>query len=265
MAVFAALLLGLSPLFLPLATSFMNDVPGCFCMLLAMFGMIRCAGAKSQRTAMGWLSIAVMMGVIGGMSRQTVWIVPIILLPYLAWIRRDCRLAALVAWLVTLVVAVNLQHWFNAQPYALPEPSIQSEWADFARDPYLTVLRFIRILLTIVLLLLPATVPFLSRLRAWPAMILIIIVLLAIGRFLWSEPRFAVAPWMENTLTPVGILGGAQIAGQRSVVLPSPILPLLSLAVFVVSAALIAVAAANLSKMKNFLKSPAMRTSQSVR
>src|SRR5206468_3356956 len=30
-AVFAALLLGLSPLFLPLAASFMSDVPGLFC------------------------------------------------------------------------------------------------------------------------------------------------------------------------------------------------------------------------------------------
>jgi hypothetical protein len=241
-AVFVALLLGLSPLFLPLAASFMNDVPGCLGMVVSLYGFVRCLQARRWESA-GWLVFGVITAVIGGLSRQCVWIVPLSVLPLVAWRRRRewwMVAASAAAWLGVLLAAVMLQHWFDRQPYAIPEPSFHSVLACAEKDPLSLVIRFANLLLTLMLVLLPAGLTVLWRLRSRRIVGLTAAVLILLIGCLSRRPRLEVAPWMDNIMEPVGVLGNLQVPGERPLVLRYPILPALSIAIFVSTSAMIA-------------------------
>ena len=239
-SVFSALLLGISPLFLPLATSFMTDVPGCFCLLLSIYALVRAGQSASFR----WMLVGFIIGAIGGSSRQIVWVVPFALLPYIAWIRRRDRIfftAAVSMWIIVLIAAGGIQHWFETQPYSIPEPSVRSEWIRASRDPTAVITRFIMILIMLMLLTLPAGVSFFSRLRHSRSLTAISgLMLLVIGRVLLDQRRYAVGPWMINILSAQGVMAGGLIRGYRPDMLPSPIFPVLSLIVFATIAMFVA-------------------------
>lgn len=91
LSAFASIATGTSPLFVPLAASFMTDVPGCFFCMLCVYAAIRSAQAEGSRSAARWLWLLTAAGVIGGANRQVVWIGPVALIPYLAWLRRHDR------------------------------------------------------------------------------------------------------------------------------------------------------------------------------
>ncbi len=91
LACFGALVVGTSPLYLPLAASFMTDVYGCFFVSLCLFAAIRSAEAKNSKSAVIWMWVLAISGIIGGSDRQTVWVAPLMLIPYLIWIRRTDR------------------------------------------------------------------------------------------------------------------------------------------------------------------------------
>lgn len=71
MAGFAAVATGTSPLFLPLAASFMTDATGCFFCILCVYSAIRCAQAEDPRSAARWLWALALAGVIGGANRRS--------------------------------------------------------------------------------------------------------------------------------------------------------------------------------------------------
>lgn len=119
LAAFASVATGTSPLFLPLAASFMTDVSGCFFCILCVYSAIRCAAAKDSRMAARWLWALAVAGVIGGANRQIVWIAPVMLIPWLSWIRRadaELRPHALGAYGVSGIAILTILHFFN-QPY----------------------------------------------------------------------------------------------------------------------------------------------------
>ncbi len=129
LSAFASIATGTSPLFLPLAASFMTDVPGCFFCMLCIYAAIRGAKAEGSSGASTWLWVMTLAGLVGGANRQIVWIAPIVLIPYLVWIRRgNARLVwirrgnarfrthAIAAYAVSGVAVLCILHFF-AQPY----------------------------------------------------------------------------------------------------------------------------------------------------
>ena len=60
---------------------------------------------------------------IGGTSRQIVWVVPLVIGPYAAWLRRDNLMfvfSAVLGCAIVLGGAVLSMHWFIHQPYSIP-------------------------------------------------------------------------------------------------------------------------------------------------
>src|SRR5260370_11262958 len=88
-AMVGTLTLGLSPLFLPLAASYMTDVAGLFCILLCLYLCQRALAAHSDRTAILWLACAALTNVAGGTVRQIAWVGTLIMVASRAWVLRE--------------------------------------------------------------------------------------------------------------------------------------------------------------------------------
>jgi 4-amino-4-deoxy-L-arabinose transferase-like glycosyltransferase len=138
-SLFAALLTALSTLFLPLAPTFMTDIPGFFFLLACFYGFTRAADAVDAVPtpgtqavawpALAWLAIGTLCGVLGGTIRQPVWFAPIACATVLClWRsgglsrsdRRAFRLASLLCGVIGLAALIAGTRWFSQQPYAIP-------------------------------------------------------------------------------------------------------------------------------------------------
>jgi 4-amino-4-deoxy-L-arabinose transferase-like glycosyltransferase len=126
-SLFAALLTALSTLFLPLAPTFMSDVPAFFFLLACFYGFARAADAAEQtsspsKQAVKWLAIGTLCGVLGGTIRQPVWFAPIACAAVLC-LRRSTgtriRIAAILCGGIGMAALILGTRWFNQQPYAI--------------------------------------------------------------------------------------------------------------------------------------------------
>lgn len=127
-AIVGALTLGLSPLFLPLAASYMTDVAGLFCVLVCLYLCQRALAAQSDRTTVLWLAGAALTNLAGGTVRQIAWLGTLVMVPTAAWLlrkRRGVIPVALLLWIVSVIGVLACIRWFERQPYALPEKIIQ--------------------------------------------------------------------------------------------------------------------------------------------
>jgi 4-amino-4-deoxy-L-arabinose transferase-like glycosyltransferase len=186
-SLFAALLTGLSTLFLPLAPTFMTDIPGFFFLLACVYGFTRAADAiedspaRSTHVALwrafAWLAIGTLCGVLGGTIRQPVWFAPIACAAVLClwrfgglsrsdrWVFRLVSLLCGVIGMVALVVGTR---WFSQQPYAIPtklpalEAVAQFRGASIARDAMTVVTECALKVLPAMLFCLPWVVEHLS-------------------------------------------------------------------------------------------------------
>ena len=124
-AVIGTLALGLSPFFLPLAASFMTDVPGLFAILLCLYLCQRAVSAVTDRAAIFWLATATVTNVVGGTARQVAWLGVLVMVPCAGWLLRKRRVvfaSALVLWIAGAWGVVSLLHWFAKQPYSISAP-----------------------------------------------------------------------------------------------------------------------------------------------
>lgn len=143
-SLFAALLTALSTLFLPLAPTFMSDVPAFFFLMACLYGFVRAADAADDARdrggragvppsppweALAWLAIGTACGVLGGTIRQPVWFAPITSAAVICLRRggslghagrNTFRSAAVLCGGIGLAALVVGTRWFNRQPYALP-------------------------------------------------------------------------------------------------------------------------------------------------
>ena len=123
-AVFGSLVLCASPLFLPLAASYMSDVGGLSLILLCMYLCQRALEAKSDRAAVLWLCGAGLTNIVGGTERQVIWLGTLVLIPSAAWLMRKRRgvvTATTVLWLIGVAFILVAIHWFYSHPYSVPE------------------------------------------------------------------------------------------------------------------------------------------------
>ncbi len=241
MARFAALTLGLSPVFLPLAATFMTDVPGLCLLLLSLYAVVRGLAAPGRGPAVGWLAAGAVMAVIGGSTRQVVWIVPLVLLPYVAWLRRRDRAVAVgcvVGWAAVLVAIVATQRWFDRQPFSIPDPPLANYVRYTLAHPAGVAAGGLAVGLTVALLTLPAALGAVRRAPVSRHVVAAVLFASLVG--LLAVTHLPRAPWMRNILTPSGVLGGIELPGERPMVLAGPVRRGLALTVLVPASLLLA-------------------------
>ena len=166
-AALVALTLGLSPIFVPFALSYMTDVPGLFFFLVSLYALSRAFESPDGWQGYVWMAAGTSAGLVGGTGRQMVWFVPLLVLPYLGWVRRrNVRFAAscLAAWALSVSCVAGVTFWFNHQNYVVPLPSLFSELRMAASRPAAETEIFSRILLMLLLMCLPTAVPLAVRL-----------------------------------------------------------------------------------------------------
>ncbi len=229
-AVCVSLTLCLSPLFLPLALSFMTDVPGLCCTLICLYALMRAGQSAGSRPALIWLTIGLLVGILGGMARQTVWLAPLCVIPYLIILRRSDRpfaAAAILAWLIVVIDMVVCLRWFVRQPNIYIDPPLSKCIRKGLDQPGIAVTNLIMVVFTIVMFSLPAVLPFtLDSLRrlwrqrnSWRGALTAAVVL-GLSAAISAHPAFGMGPWLHNIVTPRGVIGPLELSGNRPAVLP---------------------------------------------
>src|SRR5579872_6337037 len=123
-AVIGTLTLGLSPLFLPLADSFMTDIPGLLVILTCLYCCQRAVAGSNTRRAILWLTLATATNVAGGTVRQIAWLGALVMVPSAGWMlrrRRGVLPACMLLWLASIAGVLLIMNWFAHQPYSLQE------------------------------------------------------------------------------------------------------------------------------------------------
>ena len=113
----------LSPLYLPLAFTFMTDVPGFFCIVLCLYMCLRALEAKSQNSAVAWIVLAALLDAVGGTVRQIAWLGVLVMVPSTLWLlRRDRRVLATGAMscIAGAGIVFAAMRWFARQPFSIP-------------------------------------------------------------------------------------------------------------------------------------------------
>ncbi len=157
LAIFGALAVALSPIFIPNAASFMTEIPALFLFLASIYGYVRVAdvldGAEPAVTPpaswrnrlWGWLLLALSAGLLGGTVRQIDWIVPVLAPGFLLLRHRTFRrlrpavAPLVVSGLVALGGAAALMVWFENQPY-VPHEKIFTGVIRLFTDKYASAL-----------------------------------------------------------------------------------------------------------------------------
>ena len=253
-ATLAALVVGWSPVYVPMAGSFMTDAPGLFCTMAALYALVRAAEADSPGSALRWLAVGVVVGGVGGTGRQIVWVVPLAVGPYVAWVRRgEPRFVAAAAsgWVAVLGGAVATVAWFNRQPLTVPEPSPVSDLVRAVAGPVHFAANVTGLGLTLAWITLPGLWPAVVRrtpgrrglglavamLVAWSALLVARHHAAVTDIAAHVTPRHpavtnpdpghlwpvALPPWTGNTVDTDGVMPGVVVGGKRPVVLTGPI------------------------------------------
>lgn len=167
-ATLATLTFVLSPLFFPLAFTFMTDVSGVLCVVLCLYMCLRAIEAKSERAAMVWISLAALANAVDGTARQNAWLAVLVMVPSTLWLLRRWRrvlVAGCISWVVAVGIVVAATRWFARQPYTVSVSPI----------PDTIDLKSLKILLRIsldsfgelMLLALPVLLMFTGVFRSW--------------------------------------------------------------------------------------------------
>jgi hypothetical protein len=234
-SLFTSLALVTSPVFTPLAASFMSDVYGCFFTLLCLFlGASAAAPFLSARARVLRLTASTLAGCLGGLERQTVYIAAAAVLLWAIWHWRTDRTLRLAVGLLLLVLAVAaslMLRWQAQQPLAGGMMVIQNlSWRRFAAFPAESIL-------TITLLIFPAAISLRKRgLPAhWRAYALSSLVVVGGLFYYWRVSHQALFPWMPNILTSAGILhSGEEMRGARPLIFGHTVQFAVTLAVLIV-------------------------------
>lgn len=231
-AAFGTLVLGLSPILLPVSGTFMTDTGSILATVACLYSALRVVQAESDRSRLLWLSAGFLAGAIGGTSRQTTWVAAITLLGTAAWLRRRQRslpIAAYVLGVLTVAFAVFVTRWYHHQPFHQSEPLLLGSFSlsMSSRLVKWTVDSFFCLLLTI----LPvgaygAVRNARTRLWQWPVLLgAAVVAAWCAHHFTRSLPAQGWAPWLEGIIVFL-------IHGELGAAVPQWISPALSVLVF---------------------------------
>lgn len=240
-ATIATLTIALSPLFLPLAYSFMSDVPSFFCLIVCFYGCVRAIQAGTDRAAAGWLVFAALSNVLGGTVRQIAWLGALLVVPCTTWYlrrRAGVILTGVVVWLISAVAIVGCIHWFNHQPYSVTERLVSNphhRWIDFVAS----VKKLIENCFAVCLFVLPVLIGFLWKLpyvshraRKQSAIAGVFLVLVTLFFVFHHGPTDWLAPFSGNIVTEKGLGNVSGMVGNAPDILPFSVRVALSVLTF---------------------------------
>ncbi|MGB6856851.1 MAG: hypothetical protein WBE03_08205 [Terracidiphilus sp.] len=208
-ATLATMAFVLSPLYLPLAFTFMTDISGVLCIVACFYMCLRAVQAGSERSAMVWISLAALVNASGGTARQIAWLGVLVMVPCTLWLLRKSRRVLVVGSISCIagaVFVVAAMHWFARQPYSISV----SPFADGILAGPLRFLGgfYLRIAGQLALLALPVLMMFAGSFRSWNRRASAVF---AAGIFCFAIPgvvlirsgrlHFWLAPFMGNDAT----------------------------------------------------------------
>jgi hypothetical protein len=230
-AVFGTLTVVLSPLFLPMAASFMTDVPSWLCILLSLYGCQRALRAGSDRAALAWLCGSAALNVLDGTVRQIAWLGALVIVPSGFWLlrsRRGFKTIGMVTWILSLLAIALLTIWFLHQPYVLPEHILRGPITFLVFRHLLRI--FMYAPLEVLCFSLPVLVAWIFELRSLSRRrkIQIITICAVITPLLlvaahYNKIQGRLPPWSANVVSRYGILWSIPLLGDRPDTLPIPI------------------------------------------
>jgi hypothetical protein len=240
-AVFGTLTVVLSPLFLPMATSYMTDVPALLCIVVCVYGCQRALRARSDKTALLWLCGSAALNVLDGTVRQIAWLGTLVMVPSAFWLLRErkrFKIAAVITWLLSVLAIALFMIWFLRQPYVLPEHIIRGQ---------ITAVVFWRMLrlcvygsLEVLCFSLPVLVAWIFEVRKLSRRRKLQIVGLCVALcplLLWAvhynKIQGRLPPWSANVVSRYGILWSAPLMGDKPEILPVTITSLVAIVLLI--------------------------------
>jgi hypothetical protein len=165
-AIFGTVAFALSPIFMPSAVSFMTDVPGMLIIFVCLYMCQEAVKTASDRAALIWLASATIFDVAGGTVRQIAWLGALVMVPSTVWLLRKrpgMKVTGVLFWGLGFTGVLIFLHWFNNQPYSVPEHVIWARitWMTF---PHLAA-QLVKMFLCLLLLILPLSVAWLPTAR----------------------------------------------------------------------------------------------------
>ncbi len=221
----------LSPLYLMLSVTYMNDIFGLFAVVICLYGCLRALQAATDRSTISWLCFAVATNAVFGTARQIAWLGILAMVPSTLYLigsggmmreRKRILLEGSAACLAGAMFIFVCMQWLSRQPYTLPpQPALHRG------EEFNVLSSFFHAALDLPFLLLPIVVLFLPELRrnvrrsievAAVASTVSILILLAI-----QSRHAGIYPLLEPTLrdwvTKYDGYGGAYLAGRPPVFL----------------------------------------------
>jgi hypothetical protein len=126
-ATLATLAFILSPLFVPLAFTFMTDVFGVFTIVLCLYMCLRAIQASTHRSTIAWIGFAAILNGIGGTTRQIAWLGVLVMVPCTLWLLRRKPRVLLIGGILNaagIAIVFLSMHWFSQQPWSISESPI---------------------------------------------------------------------------------------------------------------------------------------------
>lgn len=202
-AVVGTLTLALSPLFLPLAASFMTDVPGLFVILLCLYGCQRALAAGTSKSTLLWLCLAAASNLVGGTVRQIAWLGALVMVPSAGWLlrkRSGVVPTVMFLWVICAGGIFACMRWFARQPYSLPESFSKGVVSDHGVAFFELCIELLGVALCVLLLAYPILAAWTPTIKMPPraAFLRMASILLIWAVFQWST-RWS-APWLRNIL-----------------------------------------------------------------
>jgi hypothetical protein len=240
-AVFGTVTVVLSPLFLPMVTSYMTDVPALLCILVCIYGCQRALRASSDRTALLWLCGSAALNLLDGTVRQIVWLGTLVIVPSAFWLlrgRKGFKLAAVITWILSVLSIALMMIWFLRQPYVLQEHIIRGSITG------LTLRHILRLCvygpLEVFCFSLPVLVAWIyaARVLSRRHKLQIIALCAAAAPFLlwathYNKVQGRLPPWSANVVTRYGVLWSIPLIGERPEILPIAITSLIAIVLLI--------------------------------
>lgn len=246
------LALVLSPLFLPLALSYMNDIYGLFCITLSLYACLRALQAETDRSMLAWLAFAALSNALDGNVRQIAWLGVLLMVPCAVWLLRRRPHAILVgalSYLVSVVIIYGSLRWYHHQPHSMHESLLPGRFN--SHNLHYLVGLIVRTFFSFAMFLLPILLAFVAALahrsRRSRAIVLASgLLCVAGGLFLQHKPIFNIlfVPvgnyiLLQDGFVDLALLSGARAAwlvrDLRLAVFAAVMLALAGLAVFLVT------------------------------
>jgi Dolichyl-phosphate-mannose-protein mannosyltransferase len=209
-AYFGALLFGLSPIFVPMAASFMTDIDSVFVIVLCMYLCKRAFDARTPQSTIAWLAAAAVTNVAAGTVRQVTWLGALVMAPAVAWAlrrRRGVLVSGVVLWALSAVAILAIMHWFKQQPYVLNDPIISLGHRPVSLIFGHGAMQYIKDFLVLALLIFPLLVAWVLRMKLRPAVAALIVGVVVAFEFvsLHFDLRFHQFPWMRDVMGNLGM------------------------------------------------------------